>query len=64
MKQQEAIKDLVQQESNTSQWKINCDGYYPYCGHCLKEPPRDSNDVRLYPYCPFCGYKMLNFNKI
>lgn len=33
-------------------WKINCDGYYPYCSECLYEPEELSN------YCPNCGAKM------
>ena len=34
------------------QWKINCDGYYPYCSECLYEPEK------LLNYCPNCGAKM------
>jgi hypothetical protein len=40
-------------------WRINCDGYYPYCSICYYEPERPSlyKDNRT-PYCPMCGAKM------
>jgi len=34
------------------EWKINCDGYYPFCSECLKEP------LELSDYCPNCGARM------
>ena len=36
------------------EWKINCDGDYPYCSNCKSEPPgREMTD-----FCPNCGAKM------
>lgn len=40
------------------QWKINSDGYYPYCSECGKEPQgREMTD-----FCPNCGAKMYGEN--
>ena len=36
-----------------SRWKINCDGYYPYCAYCGEEPKGG-----MSKYCPNCGAKM------
>lgn len=36
-----------------SKWKINCDGYYPYCAYCGEEPKGG-----MSKYCPNCGAKM------
>jgi hypothetical protein len=36
-----------------SKWKINCDGYYPYCANCGEEPKGG-----MSKYCPNCGAKM------
>lgn len=36
------------------EWKINPDGYYPYCSECHTEP---KNGV-MSNYCPECGAKM------
>lgn len=38
------------------EWKINCDGYYPYCSECKEEP---KNGV-MSDFCPHCGAKMSN----
>ncbi len=35
-------------------WIISCDGYYPYCSECTKEPP----GKEMTDYCPNCGAKM------
>lgn len=32
-------------------WKINSDGYYPYCSICKKEP---KNRI-ITEICPYCG---------
>ena len=40
------IKDIKE-----TLWKINCDGYYPYCPKCKNEPP---NGTLTY-FCPNCG---------
>lgn len=36
------------------EWKINSDGYYPYCSVCLKEP----QGRVMTNFCPNCGAKM------
>lgn len=37
-----------------AKWEICCDGYYPYCSSCKREPQgREMTD-----YCPNCGAKM------
>jgi hypothetical protein len=36
------------------EWKINCDGYYPYCSNCRTEP---KNGV-MSNFCPHCGADM------
>lgn len=35
-------------------WKINADGYYPYCSACNKEPPGRC----MTAHCPSCGARM------
>lgn len=42
-------------EQKTAHWEINCDGYYPYCSACRKEPP----GREMSRYCPQCGAKMV-----
>lgn len=46
-------------EIKQGEWRICCDGYYPYCSLCGYEPkrPMGSYDNRT-PYCPNCGAKM------
>lgn len=39
----------------TAHWGISCDGYYPYCSACRKEPP----GREMSAYCPNCGAKMV-----
>ena len=39
-----------------AEWKINPDGYYPYCSECGYEPKKLTN------YCPECGSKMEGVN--
>lgn len=41
-------------EVRHGEWKINPDGYYPYCSSCGTEP---ENGV-MSNYCPNCGVKM------
>lgn len=36
------------------EWKICCDGYYPYCSVCKEEPI----GRKMSKYCPNCGAKM------
>ena len=47
----EEYKEENQPERTEAKWKINCDGYYPYCSNCGSEPP--SGEMTLY--CPACG---------
>lgn len=47
----EKYKEENQPERTEAKWKINCDGYYPYCSKCGSEPP--SGEMTLY--CPSCG---------
>ncbi len=35
-------------------WIISCDGYYPYCSECTKEP----QGRVMTDWCPNCGAKM------
>lgn len=42
-------------EERTAHWDISCDGYYPYCSACKKEPP----GREMTAYCPACGCKMV-----
>ena len=45
---------MKQCEIKHAEWKINPDGYYPYCPECYHEP---KNGV-MSKYCPECGAKM------
>lgn len=36
------------------EWKINPDGYYPYCTECGEEP----QGGEMTKWCPNCGAKM------
>ena len=49
------VKTVVKgQYVEYGEWRINCDGYYPYCSNCMSEPPgRVMTD-----FCPVCGVKM------
>lgn len=42
----------------SGEWKINSDGWYPYCSECFKEPKGG-----LSNYCPNCGAFMKNNGK-
>lgn len=42
-------------EERTAHWDISCDGYYPYCSACRKEPP----GREMSRYCPNCGRRMV-----
>ena len=46
------------EDVNHGEWKINPDGYYPYCSSCKTEP---KNGV-MSNYCPNCGVKMKKGN--
>ncbi len=34
-----------------AKWEICCDGYYPYCSNCKREP----QGREMTRYCPNCG---------
>ena len=57
-----ARKDIVKQQgvevTKQAEWKINSDGYYPYCSNCKNEPPGREMTV----FCPNCGAKMKGDN--
>lgn len=36
------------------EWRINCDGYYPYCPKCMREP----ESGKMTDFCPHCGADM------
>lgn len=42
------------QEVVHAKWNISCDGYYPYCSNCKKEP----QGREMTKWCPNCGAKM------
>ena len=42
------------QQVKHAEWKINCDGYYPYCSNCKQEP----HGREMSQYCPHCGCRM------
>ena len=51
-------KELIA-ELHHGEWKINCDGYYPYCSECGNEPTRNE----MTNYCSQCGAKMSHTDK-
>lgn len=44
----------VSPKQKIGEWRINSDGYYPYCSEC-KEEPKNRETTK---YCPNCGAKM------
>lgn len=38
----------------TGEWKINFDGYYPFCSNCGTEPKNGT----MSNFCPNCGADM------
>ena len=48
------VKPLEINSVQHGEWKISCDGYYPYCSVC-REEPKGGNMTK---YCPNCGVKM------
>ena len=52
----EWIRDLpsVTPKQKIGEWRINSDGYYPYCSECKEEP----KNRKMTKYCPNCGAKM------
>ena len=51
---QKAEIEKLRERNTFGEWKINCDGYYPYCSECGKEP----SGRTMTDYCPCCGAKM------
>lgn len=47
-------------EIQNTLWKIDCNGYYPYCPNCRYEP----YDGRLTKFCPNCGKDLRKENPI
>lgn len=54
------VKDTVKEYAVDAElvkhgrWEINCDGYYPYCSNCKKEP----QGREMTSFCPNCGARM------
>lgn len=44
----------VMTKQKMGEWRINSDGYYPYCSECKEEP----KNREMTKYCPNCGAKM------
>lgn len=44
---------VILKPQRNGEWKINSDGYYPYCSCCGKEPLGGMSD-----FCPNCGAEM------
>ena len=44
----------IMEKNNYSEWRINSDGYHPYCLKCNTEPP----GRKMTKYCPECGREM------
>lgn len=51
----EFFEKSAKREERTAHWDISCDGYYPYCSACRKEPP----GREMTAYCPNCGRRMV-----
>lgn len=48
-------------EGETGKWKINPDGYYPYCPYCYYEPTGEYIKYHSLPrFCPNCKKDMGN----
>lgn len=60
LKEQEGCKDCKHRKERhyeeSGEWKINSDGYYPYCSVC--GTAADQSTKRLTKYCPECGARM------
>ena len=55
----QAVKECIAEvfarfEKANAEWKINPDGWYPYCSNCGAEP---KNGV-MSNFCPECGADM------
>ena len=50
-----AVEEICkEQSSHAAEWRINPDGYYPYCSECGEEPQGQV----MTKYCPNCGAAM------
>ena len=47
-------------EIQNTHWKIDCNGYFPYCPKCRYEP----YDGRLTNFCPECGADLRKENPV
>ena len=58
-----ARKDIVKQQgvevTKQAEWKINSDGYYPYCSRCGVEP----ESGKMTKFCGNCGAEMRGDDK-
>ena len=58
-----ARKDIVKQQgvevTKQAEWKINSDGYYPYCSCCGVEP----ESGKMTKFCSNCGAEMRGDDK-
>lgn len=55
----EGLDETEVQPVKHGRWEICCDGYYPYCSNCKKEPQgREMTD-----FCPNCGCYMRDGDK-
>ena len=52
----ELLRDYIENSEpvKRGKWKINSDGYYPYCSECKGEP----GSGKMTDYCPNCGARM------
>lgn len=46
------LSAILKAPSLEAEWKINCDGYYPYCSGC------GNSSERMTKYCSECGARM------
>lgn len=49
-KKEEQCKNF-RPKKDSAEWKINPDGYYPYCSACHQEPASGIMTI----FCPSCG---------
>ena len=52
--------EVMTTEIQNTHWKIDCNGYFPYCPKCRYEP----YDGRLTNFCPECGADLRKENPV
>ena len=52
------LEEELRMKTKRGIWKINSDGYYPYCSECGYEPPYVSGKDMRTPFCANCGAEM------